>query len=59
MFSVQEPWHRIDQAWCTPIILTLGRQSQEDQMFKVILGYISEHWVSWDTRAPVSKQNKT
>lgn len=22
-------------------------------MFKVILGYISKRWVSWDTRAPV------
>jgi hypothetical protein len=28
------------EGWCTPVILALGRQRQENAKFKVIFGYI-------------------
>lgn len=40
------------------VILELGWQRQEDQQFKVILGYTSGLRQTWDTWDPISKQKK-
>lgn len=44
--------------WCVPAILALGRWSQEEQGFKVILDYIMSSRLTWATRDLVSKKVK-
>lgn len=39
------------------LILILRRWRQEDQMFQVILSYITSLRTAWNTRGPVSKQD--
>lgn len=55
-----KPQHLINWVWGRGIsvILELGWQRQEDQQFKVILGYTSGLRQTWDTWDPISKQKK-
>lgn len=50
---VPSPW------WRTPVILSLGRQRQEDQICKVILIYIMGLRLAWDSRDLHSKHYET
>lgn len=40
-----------------PVSPTLGRQGQENQQFRVILGFKARFRPAWAVQDPVSKQN--
>lgn len=43
------PIHTNQEWWHTPIISALGRQRQDNQKFKAILGYILSLRPAWTT----------
>lgn len=53
-----EKLKHLSQTWeLTSVIRVLGRLKQEDQEFKLILGYIVSLRPGWDIRDHVSKNN--